>query len=136
MKKFVYIANKILLIINVLLLFLFSAEVIFGYEAYKNPLLVDLPSLLLIITLFYEFAFLFFSAIMSKIIKVDLSYKGTDAFSLVSRKFTIIIVTIGIILIAYALITKIQIEFIVMIITMIFSITLESGITKLFKRHL
>lgn len=132
MKKCFRFINLLLLIINIALLICFSVYTILGSNPAGSYITGEILDFQLIIALLYEFFFFAVSLIISKVLKKDLSYKGADFLRLVPKIISIFTAFLAIVLIAYTVIFKIGIEFVVTVIVMLFSIVIEIGITKLF----
>lgn len=132
MKKCFRFINLLLLIINIALLICFSVYTILGSNPAGSYITGEILDFQLIIALLYEFFFFAVSLIISKVQKKDLSYKGTDFLRHVPKIISIFTVLLSIGFIAYTVIFKIGIEFVVTVIVMLFSIVIEIGITKLF----
>lgn len=135
MKKIIFILNSILLTINFLLLIYFVVYTIIGSCPFNNFITNQDIQIQLVIALIFEFLFFIISKILSLIVKVDLSYKGTDVIKFVPKPILIIGIVIPLIITIYSIIVNINFEFIIMSIVMIFSIVLELGITHLFKKQ-
>ena len=133
MNRIMYLIHCILLIINILLGVWFTAYTVLGSYPIGSYITVDDIEIQLIAALIFEFVFFIISKIMSLKLKVDLSFKGKEIFNFVPKAVIISAAIIAILLIAYALIVKINIEFAIMIIVMAFSILLEIGITRMFR---
>lgn len=132
MKKCFRFINLLLLIINIALLICFSVYTILGSNPAGSYITGEILDFQLIFALLYEFFFFVVSLIISKALKKDLSYKGADFLRLVPKIISIFTVLLSIGFIAYTVIFKIGIEFVVTVIVMLFSIVIEIGITKLF----
>ena len=133
MNKFMCFVNCILLIVNALLAVWFSIYTIAGTYPLGSYATDDDIQIQFVTALIFEFIFFIISKIMSLKLKVDLSFKGKEIFDFVPKAIIISAVIIATALIVYSLIVKINLEFTVMIIVMIFSILLEIGITRMFK---
>lgn len=133
MNKIMYWIHCILLIINVFLGVWFTVYTVLGAYPIGSYITADDIQIQLIAALIFEFVFFIISKIMSLKLKVDLSFNGKEIFNFVPKAVIISAAIIAILLIAYALIVKINIEFAIMIIVMAFSILLEIGITRMFR---
>lgn len=133
MKKVIYIINSVLLISNILLFVLFVIYTLAGFRPFGSYTTDKDIEFQLLVTLIFEFLFFTLSKLFSLILKIDLSFKGTEILNLVPRTVMFLVVILALFLIVYSIIIRINIEFIVTIVVMVFSILLEFGITKMFK---
>lgn len=86
-----------------------------------------------IFSLIYEFIFFAISWIISKVLKKDLSFKGTDVIKLIPKPVILIVGVIIAAIIIYTSILKMSIMFLIMCIVMLFSILIQYGIIKYFR---
>lgn len=135
MKKHLWIINLILLVINILLFLYFTVYIIIGSYPVGNYIRDNDISMQLIIALVYEFCFVFVSIFISKVLKKDLSFKGTDVLKFTPKIITVVISIIAFALVLYTLVSGISAEFAVMVVVMLFSILLELCITIMLNKN-
>lgn len=135
MKRNLWIINLFVLIINTILFLVFAVYTILGSTPAGNYVTNYEIEFQLIFALIFEFSFFAVSLIISKILKIDLSFKGRDFLKLVPKTVALLVILVGVFLIAYTAIFNISAEFAVMTSFMLFSILLQIGITKLFRMN-
>ena len=133
MKKTIYIINKILLLLNIILFIYFIIYTILGTYPLGNYISSDDINFQLVLSLIFEFTSIFITTLLSLIIKIDLSYKGKEILNFISTPLLFFIIIATMLTIIYSIAIKINIKFIIMIIVMSTFILLESGITRMFK---
>lgn len=74
--------------------------------------------------------------IISKVLKKDLSYKGTDVLKLVPKSIIWVLRIISITIIIYAFVFKVFVDFIIMYITILTSFFIQYGILRYLKKKL
>lgn len=133
MKKHLWIINLILLVINILLFLYFTVYTIIGSKPFGDFITEKDIEFQFILSLIYEFIFFAISWIISKVLKKDLSFKGTDVIKLIPKPVILIVVVIISAIIIYISILKISIMFLIMCIVTLLSILLQYGIIKYFR---
>lgn len=133
MKKHLWIINLILLVINILLFLYFTVYTIIGSKPFGDFITEKDIVFQFILSLIYEFIFFAISWIISKVLKKDLSFKGTDVIKLIPKPVILIVVVIISAIIIYISILKISIMFLIMCIVTLLSILLQYGIIKYFR---
>ncbi len=97
------------------------------------PVNNDVLEAAFVISIIFFFITALKSVVFSKIIKLDLSYKGPDTFDFLPKWVKILSVSLALIGIGASLIFKIHFYFILTIIINIFSIVLQLSILKYFR---
>ncbi len=133
MKKHLWIINLILLVINILLFLYFMVYTIIGSKPFGDFVTDKDIEFQFIFSLIYEFIFFAISWIISKVLKKDLSFKGTDVIKLIPKPVILIVGVIIAAIIIYTSILKMSIMFLIMCIVMLFSILIQYGIIKYFR---
>lgn len=133
MKKHLWIINLILLVINILLFLYFMVYTIIGSKPFGDFVTDKDIEFQFIFSLIYEFIFFAISWIISKVLKKDLSFKGTDVIKLIPKPVMLIVGVIIAAIIIYTSILKMSIMFLIMCIVMLFSILIQYGIIKYFR---
>lgn len=133
MKKHLWIINLIFLVINILLFLYFTVYTIIGSKPFGNFITNKDIEFQFIFFLIYEFVCFAISLIISKVLKKDLSFKGTDVIKLIPKPIILIVGVIIVSLFIYNSIYKISVVFLIMCIVMLFSIIIQYGIVKYLK---
>lgn len=133
MKQHLWIVNLLLLAINIVLFIIFTAYTALGLKPIGNYISTGDIQTQLVIALVYEFCFFIISAVFAKIMNKDLSYKGPDVLKCISKRVIVTVCLVALALIVYTAVYGISAEFAVMAVAMLFSILIQTGITRLLK---
>ena len=133
MKKRVISLIKILFLTVHIIVFTGFAFCIFFDLARGVRVSNDVLEAAFVISLIFLFAAAIKSVVFSKIIKLDLSYKGPDTFDFLSKWVKILSVFLALIGIVLSLILKLHFYFILTIIINTFSIVYQLSVLKYFR---
>lgn len=131
MKNIILLIENLCLAIQIAIFCIFIFFTIFS--VINSSVSISELEFLLIVSLVYFFGSILKSVVFSKILKLDLSYKGPNIFEYVHKVFKLIWFVVFLIIAIISLIYKIHYYFILASIVNCFSITLQFSIIKYFK---
>ena len=131
MKSIILLIENLCLAIQIAI---FSVFIFFTMFSVMNlSLSITELEFLLIVSLVCFFGSILKSVVFSKILKLDLSYKGPNTFGYVHKVFKLIWLIVFLVIAIISLIYKIHYYFILASIVNCFSIVLQYSIIKYFK---
>ena len=131
MKTVILLTEKLCLAIQIVIFCIFIFFTMLS--VINSSVSITELEFILIVSLLYFFGSILKSVVFSKILKLDLSYKGQNTFRYVSKVFKLIWIIVFLITAVISLIYKIHYYFILASIVNCFSITLQFSIIKYFE---
>lgn len=131
MKKVILFIENIFLVIQIIMFSLFIVFTAFSCMNSENS--IDDFEFVLVVSIVYFFITLLKSVVFSKMLKLDLSYKGPNTFAYVSKPFKWFWAVLFIVIAICSIVFKIHYYFVIASILNCFSIVLQYSYIKYFK---